>query len=137
MSEPLAVRAQALRALRAAHRRLIEQDGVTITVTRRERLPDARSGGLTEVTSTKGPYRVRVHRLREALPREVSTLEGTKQVQVVYRLQADDTVDLRAGAQVEDTFDAAGFGRFRVLAVYALRYDGEVYGYEADLELVS
>jgi hypothetical protein len=67
----------------------------------------------------------------------VSTLAGTKQVDKGWGLLADYQADLRAGTNVKDEFDVLGLGHFVVIAIYPQVVQGQLVGYQADLEKVS
>lgn len=125
-----------LSALSAAHRRMIAENPVQVTVSRTERVEQ--NGAFAEVKSQHGPYTVRLFQsqsLRSA--REVTATPGTKQTDTRWGLAADESADLRAGPDVTDEFEVVGIGIFRVVAVYPLVLAGVIYGYQADLERVS
>ena len=114
---------------------LIQQNPVTVTVQRTQRTES--NGAFTETTATRGPYNVRIFQQAERIPHEVSTLAGTKQVDKGWGLLADYQADLQAEPNVKDEFDVQGLGHFVVIAVYPQRVQGEVVGYQADLEKVD
>ena len=126
----------ALGALRAAHRRMIAENPITITISRTERVEQ--DGAFAEVMNQHGPYTVRLFQnLSQRSARDVTVTPGTKQTDTRWGLAADDSADLRAGPDVTDEFEAAGVGSFRVTAVYPLMLAGAIYGYQAELERVS
>jgi len=113
----------------------IQQNPVEITIKRTTKV-DA-GGYLDEVQSEHGPYVVRIFQKGSKIPQEVSTLAGIKQVEAAWGLLADYETEIKAGANVLDEFEVAGLGKFQVVAVYPQIVQGEVIGYQADLEKVS
>ena len=71
------------------------------------------------------------------IPIEISTLGGTKQTDRGWGLLAGHEAEIKAGANVLDEFEVDGLGKFQVLAVYPQIIQGQVVGYQADLEKVS
>ncbi len=125
-----------LSALRAAHRRMIAENPVQVTISRTERVEQ--NGAFAEVKSQHGPYIVRLFQnLSQRSAREVTVTPGTKQTDARWGLAADESADLRAGPEVTDEFEVDGGGSFRITAVYPLMLAGSVYGYQAELERVS
>jgi len=125
-----------LSALCAAHRRMIAENPVQVTISRTERVEQ--NGAFAEVKSQHGPYTVRLFQnLSQRSAREVTVTPGTKQTDTRWGLAADESADLRAGPDVTDEFEVAGVGSFRVTAVYPLMLAGATYGYQAELERVS
>lgn len=114
---------------------VIQQNPIAVTVQRTQRTES--SGAFTETTSTHGPYTVRIFQQAGGIPNEVSTLAGTKQVDKGWGLLADYQADLQAGPNVKDEFDVSGLGHFVVIAVYPQKVQGQVVGYQVDLEKVS
>jgi len=94
-------------------------------------------GGFDEVQSEHGPYTVRIFPQGSRISQEISTLAGTKQVDKSWGLLADYQADIKTGPNVLDEFDVPDLGRFCVLAVYPQVVQGQVVGYQADLEKVS
>jgi len=113
----------------------IQQNPTTITIQRTEKKDVG--GYFDEVQSTHGPYTVRIFQKGYAFPKETSTLAGTKQTDGGWGLIADWNADIKASAQCSDEFDVANLGHFRVVAVYPQIVQGEIVGYQADLEKVS
>lgn len=122
-------------ALRAAHARAITENPTQITVQRTEKVD--MGGYFDEVVSQRGPFTVRIFQQRSGIPQDISTLAGTKQVDKSWGLLADYQADLRAGPNVKDEFDVPGLGHFVVIAVYPQKVQGQIVGYQADLERVS
>lgn len=122
-------------ALRAAHARAIAENPTEITVQRTEKV--SMGGGFDEVTSQHGPYTVRIFQQGSRIPQEVATLAGTKHIDKGWGLLADYQADLRAGPNVKDEFDAPGLGHFLIIAVYPQKVQGQIVGYQVDLEKVS
>lgn len=119
-----------VQALREARRRAIRLNPVTITITRREKV--RQGGGFREEVTTLRPQVVRVYRKGRQAPRPVESIPGTLQLQP-WGLLADHTADLKADA---DEFEVPGLGRFRIVQVWPDLRNGEVTGYQADLERV-
>ena len=113
----------------------IQQNPVTITVQRTEKVD--MGGYFGEVTSQRGPYTIRIFQQGMGIPQEVASLAGTKQVDKGWGLLADYNADFRAGPNVKDEFDVPGLGHFLVIAVYPQMVQGQIVGYQADLEKVS
>lgn len=113
----------------------IQQNPTTITIHRTEKVD---MGGYSdEVESEHGPYTVRVFQKDSRIPQEVSTLAGTKQVEAAWGLLADHEAEIKAGTNVLDEFEVTDLGKFQVLAVYSQIVQGQIVGYQADLEKVS
>ncbi len=125
----------AVDALRAANARAIAENPVQITVRRTEKVD--MGGYFDEVTSQHGPFTVRIFQQGIRTPQTAATLAGTKQVDKGWGLLADYQADLRAGPNVKDEFDVPGLGHFLVVAVYPQVVQGQVVGYQVDLEKVS
>lgn len=113
----------------------IQQNPTEITIQRTEKIEQ--DGGLKEVSSTIGPLTVRIFPQGSRIPQEISTLAGTKQVDKGWGMLADYQAGIKAGPNVVDEFDVPGLGHFRVVAVYPQMVQGQVVGYQADLEKVS
>ncbi|MBO8169343.1 MAG: hypothetical protein H0Z35_09200 [Thermoanaerobacteraceae bacterium] len=113
----------------------IQQNPVEITVQRTEKVD--MGGYFKEQPSTVGPLTVRIFPQGNRIPQEISTLAGTKQVDKSWGLLADYQADIKAGPNVQDEFDVPGLGHFRVIAVYPQVVQGQLVGYQADLEKVS
>jgi len=52
-------------------------------------------------------------------------------------LLADHEAEIKAGTNVLDEFEVTDLGKFQVLAVYPQIVQGQIVGYQADLEKVS
>lgn len=113
----------------------IQQNPVTITIQRTEKKD--MGGYFGEAKSTHGPYTVRVFRKGYAFPKEVSTLAGTKQTDGGWGLVTDWNADIKASSNILDEFDVPDLGHFIIVAVYPQIVQGEIVGYQADLEKVS
>ncbi|NPV30637.1 MAG: hypothetical protein HPY58_13520 [Firmicutes bacterium] len=114
---------------------VIQQNPTQVTINRTEKVPQ--DGGFAEVTSTKGPFTVRIFPAGSRSPGLVSDLPGRKLEDDTWGLLADYTADIQAGPNVVDEFDAPGLGHFRVTAVYPQVVQGQLVGYQADLKKVS
>ncbi|AYO30808.1 hypothetical protein D2962_09470 [Biomaibacter acetigenes] len=112
----------------------IQQNPVTITIQRTEKVD--MGGYFNEVKSTKGPFAVRIFTEGNRVPLDVSTLAGTKQIDKGWGLLADYNADIKAGPNVLDEFDTP-VGHFIIKAVYPQYVQGQLVGYQADLEKVS
>jgi hypothetical protein len=112
----------------------IQQNPITITIQRTEKVD--MGGYFDEVKSTKGPFIVRIFTEGNRVPVGVSTLAGTKQIDKGWGLLADYNADIKAGPNVLDEFDTPA-GHFIIKAVYPQYLQGELVGYQADLEKVS
>lgn len=113
----------------------IQQNPVEITIQRTEKVD--MGGYFDEVESEHGPYTVRIFQKGSRIPQEVSTLAGTKQVEAAWGLLADHEAEIKAGTNVLDEFEVTDLGKFQVLAVYPQIVQGQIVGYQADLEKVS
>ncbi len=123
-------------ALRRQHTKwAIEQNPVEIIIHRTEKVDQG--GYFEEIESEHGPYTVRIFQRGMQIPIEISTLGGTKQTDRGWGLLAGHEVEIKAGANVLDEFEVDGLGKFQVLAVYPQIIQGQVVGYQADLEKVS
>ncbi len=123
-------------ALRRQHTKwAIEQNPVEIIIQRTEKMD--KGGYFEEIESERGPYTVRIFQRGMQIPIEISTLGGIKQTDRGWGLLAGHEVEIKAGANVLDEFEVDGLGKFQVLAVYPQIIQGQVVGYQADLEKVS
>jgi len=113
----------------------IQQNPTEITIQRTEKVD--MGGYFDEQTSTLNPFTVRIFQRGSRIPQEVSTLAGTKQVDKGWGMLADYQTDIKAGPNVLDEFDVPDLGHFQVVAVYPQVVQGEIVGYQADLEKVS
>ena len=115
--------------------RNIQLNPIEITVQRTEKVD--MDGCFEEQVITLEPYVVRVFQKSSKIPQDVSTLVGTKQVDEMWGLLADNTVDLKAGPNIKDEFNVPVIGQFRIVAVYPQMVQGQLIGVQADLERVS
>jgi hypothetical protein len=125
-----------LQTLRTTRVRGIEQNPVTVTIQRTEKLQQ--DGAWKKVDSTVGPLTVRIYSAGRGR-RSVQSVDvpAVRQVDEAWGLHADWQADLRAGPNVTDEFDAPGHGRFRIKTVRPDTTSGQVYGYTAVLEKVQ
>lgn len=112
----------------------IEQNPVEIMINRTERID--KGGYFDEKESPIGPFVVRIYSAKSSSPQTVSTLAGEKQIDNYFGLLADHEVDIQASATVKDEFEAVGM-MFEVKAVYPQRIQGQVVGYQCELERVN
>jgi len=123
-------------ALRRQHTKwAIQQNPVEIIIQRTEKMD--KGGYFEEIESEHGPYTVRIFQRGMQIPMEISTLGGTKQTDRGWGLLADHEAEIKAGTNVLDEFEVDSLGKFQVLAVYPQIIQGQVVGYQADLEKVS
>mgnify|MGYP000848409065 FL=1 len=123
-------------ALRRQHTKwAIEQNPVEIIIQRTEKVD--KGGYFEEIESEHGPYTVRIFQRGMQIPMEISTLGGTKQTDRGWGLLTGHEAEIKAGTNVLDEFEVDGLGKFQVLAVYPQIIQGQVVGYQADLEKVS
>jgi len=113
----------------------IQQNPVKIIIHRTEKMD--KGGYFEEIESEHGPYTVRIFQRGMQIPMEISTLGGTKQTDRGWGLLAGHEAEIKAGANALDEFEVDGLGKFQVLAVYPQIIQGQVVGYQADLEKVS
>ncbi len=114
----------------------ISQNPVTIIITRTEKVEVG--GGFAENTAQVGPFTVRIFQQANKSGAGLdSELVGTRSVNPSWGLLADWQADLRAGPNVRDEFEVAGLGFFVIKAVYPQKIQGQVVGYQAELEKVS
>ena len=113
----------------------IEQNPVEIIIQRTEKMD--KGGYFEEIESEHGHYTVRIFQRGMQIPIEISTLGGTKQTDRGWGLLAGHEAEIKAGSNVLDEFEVEGIGKFHVLAVYLQLVQGQIVGYQADLEKVS
>jgi len=113
----------------------ISQNPVEITIHRT--IKQDMGGYFEEIEEDIGPFIVRIFQQGSRIPRETSTLAGTKNIDRGWGLLAEYTADIKAGSGVMDKFEVPGLGKFQVIAVYPQIVEGQVVGYQADLEKVS
>jgi len=93
-------------------------------------------GGFDESQESLPPFTGRIYMSRLQMPRTISTRTGTKQVDTIYGLLAPETADIRAGTDAVDVFELHGES-FEIIAVNPQWVDGELVGFQADLERVD
>ena len=113
----------------------VSQNPVSIVITRTEKAET--EGRFAENTTQVGPLTVRIFQINKAGVRLDSGIAGTRSVDPDWGLIADWQADLRAGPNVRDEFEVAGLGFFVIKAVYPQKIQGQVVGYQAELEKVS
>lgn len=130
--------ARVIGTLRRNRLRYIERDPMTLTFMRVERTVDPVTGGRTPATTTTvGPYRCRLTRLRVdvALAGEQTEAVGQFFYANRYALVCPFGTDLRVGGQVRDNVDLAPYGSFSVREVVHETFEGQEYGVVAHLEV--
>lgn len=113
----------------------IDQNPVAITIKRTEKMET--EGYFTETISQIGPLTVRIFPVGNGSNKVNTDLIGTKGIDTGWGLLADWQADLRAGPNVRDEVEVAGLGLFVVKAVQPQKIQGQVVGYQVDLERVS
>lgn len=132
--------ASLLATLRQAHQALIDQNPVSVTVSRTALASNGAGGFNAPVAVPQAqPITVRVY---EEQPLQNGTrvetdLPGQRQVTKRWGLLAPATADLKADPLTTDEFAVAGLGAFRVKAVVPKRHAGALYGLQAELEQIS
>ncbi len=121
--------------MKNAQAQVIAENPVQITIRRTTKV--AEGGGFNEHASNVGPFTVRVYQQKAVNSQETSALVGTKYVSKSWGLLTDYQADVQASPTIKDEFDVADVGRFVVKAVYPQKIQGEIWGYQADLEKVS
>lgn len=122
-------------ALRNAHKKLIDQNPVDVTITRKTKSEG--NGGFTIDTSTVGPFRVRVFFMSSGGAIEVSTLGGTKIADNAWGMITDFRSEIKATSKIEDSFILEGYGEFTVKQVVPWKEGNLIVGYQAELEKVN
>lgn len=113
----------------------ISQNPTQITIHRKEKV--RKGGGYDEIERDLPPIVVRIFiQSRSQITHEISTLAGTKKTDKVYSLLADEHADIQADTTVTDTFKANGED-FQVVRVHPQMADGQIVGYQVDLERVN
>lgn len=111
----------------------IEQNPSVITISRTTR--DRSQGYINNVKTDEGPFVVRIFVSKSSTPQNITTLAGEKQVDQYFGLLADYNADIRAGTEVKDEFVDNGM-KFVVKAIYPQTVNGELVGYQGELERV-
>lgn len=110
----------------------IKQNATEIII---NRLRKVRSGGgFDEEETTIGPFLVRLY-VTNGSPKEISNLAGQKIVDGHYGLLADYQTDIKADTNTTDKFEIDGT-TFEVKAVFPQSINGEVVGYQCEVERV-
>lgn len=113
----------------------IDQNPTTITINRVE-MPRV-GGGRGKVESTLPPITVRITVASTKIGDQMHVSDPGIVKADPYFLIAEYNADIRAGADVSDTFETADQGKFRVKTVYPQRYNGQIVGIQAGLERMS
>jgi hypothetical protein len=121
--------------MKNAQTQVISENPVQITIHRTTK--EEKDGGFKEHKSNVGPFTVRVYQQKAVNSQESSALVGTKYVSKSWGLLTDYQADVQATPDIRDEFDVEDIGHFRILAVYPQKIQGEIWGYQADLEKVS
>lgn len=112
----------------------IEQNPADITITRTEKKD--MGGYFEDIEATLTPQTVRVFSEKSSSQQVVSGLIGEKQVDRHFGILADYEADIKAGTHVKDEFEADGMF-FVIKSVYPQSINGEVVGYQGELERVN
>lgn len=112
----------------------IEQNPSAITIKRTEKRE--KDGYFDESETQLDPQTVRVFVTRANTNQTITTLAGQKQVDRYYGLLADHEADIKADIHTTDIFESDGM-KFEVKAVYPQRIQGELTGYQCELERVK
>ncbi|ACV64904.1 hypothetical protein Dtox_4237 [Desulfofarcimen acetoxidans DSM 771] len=112
----------------------INQNPVTIIINRTEKVEA--NGYFNDIPSQVGSLVVRIFQVNGNGNRIESHLVGTKELVHDWALLADWQADLRAGSHVRDEFEVPDMGFFVIKSVYPQRVQGQVVGYQAELEMV-
>lgn len=125
-----------LEALRAANTQAISEDPVEVAIHRVAFVDDGAGGRLKE-EATPAPFVGRVYtgQGRGGAPRILLAEAGGTRLAPLGLLAPWDA-DVRAGSNVEDTFEAAG-RRYRVRQVIPRLWRGETYALHCVLEEVA
>lgn len=112
----------------------IEQNPSTIMINRTEN--KKMKGYIEEAESDIGPFVVRIFNSGSSSPQVVTTLAGEKQTDTYFGILADFEADIQASSTVKDEFVVDGI-RYLVKAIYPQKINGEIVGYQGELERVS
>lgn len=112
----------------------IEQNPSDIIIKRTERKD--MGGYFDEVESQVGPFVVRIYSAKSSSPQVVSTFAGEKQIDRYFGLLADHEADIMADTHTKDEFEVDGMN-YVVKAVYPQTINGQVVGYQCELERVK
>lgn len=112
----------------------IQQNSTMITINRTEKVET--EGHFDESKTVVGPLTVRIFAKKQGNPKETSDLAGTKQTDANWGLLADYQADIKAGPNILDEFDVPGIGHFQISSVLPQIFQGQIVGFQADLEKV-
>ncbi|MED1851837.1 hypothetical protein P4V33_09245 [Brevibacillus borstelensis] len=114
----------------------IDQNPTEIRIKRTEKVPY--QGGYREQVSDIGPVLVRLYnRSSQRAGQTQSILAGTKSTDLTWAMLILAPSEVAASPKVKDEFEVAGLGKFTVAAVHPQRVQGEIVGYQCELELVK
>lgn len=113
----------------------ISQNPTVISVGRTEKV--RQGGGYNDVTTTVGPFTVRLFMYAVGIIGNEDVSVGGIQQRDRWSILADHTSDIRASTNVIDTFEIPNIGHFRVKAVYPQMINGQLVGIQANVEKVS
>lgn len=112
----------------------IEQNPTTITINRT--IKKKEQGYIDEQNINVGPFVVRIFNSGSSSPQAISTLAGEKQTDTYFGILANFEADIQASTTVKDEFEVDGI-RYLVKAIYPQKINGEVVGYQGELERVT
>lgn len=112
----------------------IEQNSINITINRTEKVEI--EGHFEEVKSEVGPFKVRIFQKRYGTKKEESNLGGTKQTDSNWGLLADYMADIKSSTNIVDEFEVPDLGYFKIVGIVPQRVNGQIVGFQADLEKV-
>lgn len=122
-------------AMRIDHiARTIAENPTDITITRTEKTVSG--GGFASSTTQKGPFTVRIFQDGRAGAHARFEQPGHKAEDAGWGLLADRNADIKAGPDVEDTFEVAGLGTFSITDVTPQYAVGKLAGFHAKIERV-
>lgn len=124
---------EALGQLRRAHLALIDESPINLTITRETKIRER--GGFRTETATYGPYRCRVY-LKGGGPTTSTPVQGQLETNRAWALLAPPMADLKDGPLIDDEFDAAPWGHFKIENVIPAMFMGVIFGYQADLHRI-
>ncbi|KOS64630.1 hypothetical protein FJQ98_14125 [Lysinibacillus agricola] len=112
----------------------IEQNPTTININRT--IKKKSQGYIDDKNIDVGPFMVRIFNSGSSSPQVVTTLAGEKQTDTYFGILADFEADIQASTIVKDEFEVEGIC-FLVKSIYPQRINGEVVGYQGELERVT
>jgi len=110
----------------------IEQNPVDVTIYRTQRVLS--EGHYTETTMEVGTYRGRIFLNERNVPVKLIDEGGRALRSVTWSMLCDAFVDVKAGANVVDVVDVPMLGKLKVVNVIPLSVQGEVVGYQVQLQ---